>query len=222
MQEDRHDAWVRDQREAAEAYVDGLLEMSDKLAKLGPTEADAHVNTALAQIEDALPLDIAPTLSALQHKAAVMLGKGISFGEVERELGMAPGELYQVHQRLPEFRRAKEYYENVDKEEAGGLARQWLRIMLSDPELEDKTRASLLALAHKIGEGPGKMRMELIDRHLRKEQIDATREMTARPGRLMGVTETEAVDADFEVEETDSDDGDGADIDDDLPEEDEV
>lgn len=199
----KRERWLEDQKQAANEYVDSLIDVSDKLALLGTAEKEAVASNALALIDDALPIEIAPTLTPLQHKAAVLLGKGISFAETESLLGMAAGEIYQLHQQKPEFREAQRYYENVDKEQLGGAARQWVNIMLADESIDDKIRVSLLSLAQKIGMEPTDTRMKMIDKHLRAAQIESMREMGQVHGRMLGVTVTDAVDADFDVVEDD-------------------
>lgn len=202
--ETRREDWIKAQREDADAYVDSLTELSDKLALIGTSNEEAQRAGALARIEDALPLDIAPTLTPLQHKAAFLLGKGIGFTEVEKELEMVPGEVYQTHQQSPEFRRAIKYYADVDKEELGGLSRQWVRIMLEDESIDDKVRASLLALGQKIGMEPSEERFKVIDRVQRQEQMEAQKEIAMHPSRLIGVQVNDSIDGDFEVEEVGS------------------
>ena len=192
------EAYLKEQKAHASDYVDGLLDVSAKLATVAEGEAQVRMSGALALIEDALPLQIAPNLSPTNHKAAVLLGKGFSFAEVERELDLEPGDIYQLHQQSPEFRKAKRYYEAVDEEEIGGVARQWMHIMLDREDLDDKVRASIMTLAQKTGMNVESKDMNRVDKLLRAEQIAATREIAHAPGRLVGVRET-PVDADFEV-----------------------
>lgn len=190
--------WVGEQVQQAIEYVDNLHELSDKLSKLEPEFKQMVGSTALARIEDALPLDIAPSLSVVHHKAAVLIGRGLTFNETEAALGLRAGEVFQVHQQNPEFRRAIEYYQRVDEEEIGGIARQNIKRMLSDESIDMKLRVSLIAVAQKIGLQPHVRRMDIADRLLKKEQIEATREVLQPHARLMGVVE-KPLDADFEV-----------------------
>jgi len=190
--------WVQEQVKQAIEYVDSIREFSDKLSKLGPDLKSTMGSTALARIEDALPLEIAPNLSPTHHKAAVLVGRGLSFHEAEAELGIKTGEIFQVHQQNPEFRRAVEYYQSVDEEEVGGLARQHIKRMLADEELDPKIRVSLIGIAQKIGLQPHSKRMDIADKLLRKEAIDTTREISSPNARLIGVIE-KPIDADFDV-----------------------
>ena len=192
-------SWIDAEKEKVDEYVENIVAMSDKLAKLGSTFNDTNTSNALSRIEDALPLQIAPNLTPTEHKAAMLVGKGLSFDEAERALGVPPGTIYSTHQRVPEFRRTIEYYQMVDEEEVGGRARQEIKMLLDDNNLDDKVRVSLIALAQKIGMMPHQRRMDIADRILKKESIDATKEAYIHPGRLIGVRVEEPVDADWEV-----------------------
>lgn len=191
--------WMEEQTVKANEYVDTVLALAEKSAKIGQSAETLNTSSALARIEDALPLQIAPTLTPTEHKAAMLLGKGLAFDEVESNLCLDTGAVYLMHQRSPEFRRAYEYYMTVDEEELGGRVRQEIRVMLDREDIEDKTRATILALAQKIGASPWTRKMELADRILKKESIEATKESNIHPGRLIGVQTAESVDADFEI-----------------------
>lgn len=190
--------WMQEQVKLTCDYIDSISEISDKLAKLGPDIKSAIGASSLARIEDALPLHIAPNLSPTHHKAAVLIGRGLAFHETEAKLGLKTGEIFQIHQQEPEFRRAVEYYQTVDEEEIGGLARQTIKRMLVDDDIDPKVKVSLLSVAQKVGIQPHTRRMDVADKILRREQIEATREVSAQPARLIGVVE-KPVDADFEV-----------------------
>ena len=176
---------------SAEKIVDSLAGLADDVRQFPQNMNEARLQLALQGLDAALASPTpGSTLTRDEAAAALLIGRGMTFEEAARALGVTEGQLYYWDRSNPSFRNEIRVWREIQEVDIEARLYSTLRSMAANmDDMGASDQIKFMGLMEKVAAKTENRQFRMAELSLKKLALDIQRESVEAQKKAAGVVE---------------------------------